>query len=171
MEHDERHWHVIGVDPGFSGALARVRLDAQGFETLTETLRMPVEKTRWGRLVAVHELARWLRDHPARVAVLEHAQAMPKQGASSGYNYGRAVGALEAAVRLAGPERIEWVTPRQWKRALGLSASKREALALASLRYGEAARAPHWPVVAASGAAEAALIAGWWLDRRPRPDG
>ena len=30
MERGEHHWHVIGVDPGFSGALARVRLDAQG---------------------------------------------------------------------------------------------------------------------------------------------
>ena len=161
--------YVIGVDPGFSGALARVAVDRLGFETLDASLRMPVDKTRWGKLVAVHALARWLREYPADVAVIEHAQAMPKQGVSSGYNYGRAVGALEAAVRLAGPERIEWVTPQRWKRKMGLGADKGEAVALASLRYGERARAAHWPIKAASGVAEAALLVAWWLDSRPTP--
>jgi hypothetical protein len=55
-------------------------------------------------------------------AVIERAQAMPKQGASSGFKYGRSVGSLEAVIALCGIPRAEAVlialTPIQ-----GISAS------------------------------------------------
>lgn len=44
---------------------------------------------------------------------------MPRQGISSGFNYGRAVGALEAAVACCEiPMTI--IEPSVWKRAMGL---------------------------------------------------
>ena len=54
------------------------------------------------------------RHKPIR-ALIERAQAMPKQGASSGFKYGRAVGAIEAAIALCSIP-VEIVEPSAWKR-------------------------------------------------------
>jgi hypothetical protein len=43
-------------------------------------------------------LRAWIVTHKPQHAYIERAQAMPKQGASSGFKYGRAVGAIEATL-------------------------------------------------------------------------
>lgn len=60
--------------------------------------------------------------HPDR-AVIERAQAMPDQGASSGFIYGRAVGALEACVEGAGV-RLYVIESTAWKKYHGLRGGK-----------------------------------------------
>ena len=51
---------------------------------------------------------------------------MPRQGASSGFKFGRATGAIEAAIALSGLP-VEIVEPSVWKRALRLPGKDKEA--------------------------------------------
>ena len=55
--------------------------------------------------------------------MIERAQAMPKQGAVGGFKYGRAVGAIEAAIALCGIP-VTIVEPSVWKRFHGISAAR-----------------------------------------------
>jgi crossover junction endodeoxyribonuclease RuvC len=58
--------------------------------------------------------------------VIERAQAMPKQGASSGFKYGRAVGAIEAVIACCEiPMAI--IEPTAWKKFHHLRGSDKEA--------------------------------------------
>ena len=153
---------ALGADPGLTGAVAVVENGR-----LQCARRLPVMETRRGQMLDAAELARWLNGRPAvDVVVIERAQAMPRQGVASSFNYGRACGALDAVLRLACPEaRMEWVAPSSWKRALGLNADKNRSLAEATLRFGEAARREYWPRKSDNGVAEASLLAAWAAER------
>jgi len=59
-------------------------------------------------------------------ALIERAQAMPRQGSSSGFKYGRAVGAIEATVALCSIP-MEIVEPSAWKRFWHLPGKDKEA--------------------------------------------
>ena len=86
--------NVLGIDPGLSGGLAIVagpRLVAVG--------DVPTTGDKAKRRVDVTALLGWIRANPPDHAIIERAQAMPEQGSSSGFIYGRAVGALEACVQ------------------------------------------------------------------------
>ena len=65
------------------------------------------------------------RHRPVR-ALIERAQAMPRQGSSSGFKYGRAVGAIEATVALCSIP-MEIVEPSAWKRFWHLPGKDKEA--------------------------------------------
>jgi crossover junction endodeoxyribonuclease RuvC len=58
--------------------------------------------------------------------LIERAQAMPHQGASSGFKYGRAVGAIEAAITLCSIP-VEIVEPPAWKRFWKLPGKDKES--------------------------------------------
>jgi hypothetical protein len=103
----------------------------------------------------VNGLKRTRPDH----AVIERGQAMPRQGASSGYKYGRSVGALEAVVMLCEIP-LTIVEPTAWKKSHGLSgcggdkeASRQRALQLFPSAHDFLSRKMD------HGRAEAALIA------------
>ena len=153
---------TLGADPGLTGGLGIVE-DGR----LRCAVRLPVMETRRGKTLDAVMLAQWLDARPAvDVVVIERAQAMPKQGSSSGFNYGRGYGALEAVLRLTYPEaRMEWVAPSAWKRALGLNADKSRSLSEATLRFGETARREYWPRKSDDGVAEASLLAAWASER------
>jgi hypothetical protein len=55
-------------------------------------------------------LQQWLLVHAPYRAFIERAQAMPKQGSSSGFKYGRAGGAIEAIVAVCNIP-LEFVEP------------------------------------------------------------
>ena len=67
-------------------------------------------------------------DREARAfdAYVERAQAFPGQGASSGFSYGRAVGAIEAVMALCTIPMI-LVEASAWKRRLRLPGKDKEA--------------------------------------------
>jgi hypothetical protein len=90
-------------------------------------------------------------------AVIENVHAMPKQGVSSSFSFGRALGVAEGVLAGNGLS-LRYVSPAKWKKALGLSAdkgvSRRRAIEL-------------WPdhrkaFGVKDGRAEAALLAWWW---------
>lgn len=154
---------IIGVDPGLTGAVGVLEVEGT-FRTLFD---LPVIRDRslaWidgDRLVSALLAAK--RDAPARV-IIERVSAMPKQGVASSFTFGVTFGSILAAVQcLRLP--IEFVTPGQWKRALGLGADKRASLDRARLLFpgADLSLAKH------HGRAEALLIAHWAL-RHLRPE-
>lgn len=138
---------ILGVDPGITGGIAF--LFPASNRVIAEDI--PVA----GGEVDVDTLAARIRQMAPTVAMIERAQAMPKQGVSSTFKFGMAYGALRAVVAaMQVPTHL--VTPAKWKGHFRLSADKEQTRAMA-LRL--------WPGVGSfarkkdHGRAEAALIA------------
>jgi crossover junction endodeoxyribonuclease RuvC len=93
---------ILGIDPGIAGGLAIVVINDSAAPDLIDAIDIPVIGLKAKERVDVLAVRTWINTHQPQQALLERAQAMPKQGASSGFKYGRAVGALEAAVTLCG---------------------------------------------------------------------
>jgi hypothetical protein len=91
---------ILGIDPGVHGGLAVVSFPDPkgGRKILIDAIDIPVVGLKAKERVDVSSLIRWVKDCAVDYAVIERAQAMPAQGASSGFKYGRATGAIEAAV-------------------------------------------------------------------------
>lgn len=106
---------ILGIDPGLRGGLALI--EVWPHETLVH-FAVDVPLFGSGHVDAKHvydEISGWRVD----CAWIERAQAFPGQGASSGFEYGRAVGALEACVHAAGVP-LALADPRTWKKHFNL---------------------------------------------------
>jgi crossover junction endodeoxyribonuclease RuvC len=104
---------VLGIDPGIRGGL--VVVSNNGIGNLIDAVDIPTVGDGAKERVDVIAVRDWIEHHKPDLAVIERAQAMPRQGASSGFKYGRATGALEAAVTLCAVP-IEIIEPTAWKR-------------------------------------------------------
>ena len=100
---------VIGIDPGKSGGVAGIPgADSEWAPAWAE------EVPTCGKEIDGHELARKLREIAPEMVIVEKAQAMPKQGVTSMFNYGRGFGLILGVLEgLAIPYRL--VTPQAWK--------------------------------------------------------
>jgi crossover junction endodeoxyribonuclease RuvC len=161
---------ALGLDPGIRGGLAVV--DSE--RGLLAAIDIPTIGVGASERVDVLAVAEWIRAQQPDLAFVERAQAMPKQGASSGFKYGRATGSLEAAIILALVS-FEVVEPPAWKKAFRLRGKEKEAARQRALELFPAAHA----LLARKrdhGRAEAALIALFGLkgfrreaEREPEP--
>jgi Holliday junction resolvasome RuvABC endonuclease subunit len=106
---------ILGVDPGVHGGLAIVAIDNSAAPKLVDAIDIPVAGTGAKERVDVLALRAWLATHRPHHALIERAQAMPKQGASSGFKYGRAVGAIEGVIACCEIP-LTIVEPAQWKK-------------------------------------------------------
>jgi hypothetical protein len=116
---------ILGVDPGLSGALAVVEL-INGVPMLLDVVDMPCTGSGAKARIDAIAAAEWIGKHAPSVAYVERAQAMPRQGASSGFLYGRLVGAIETVVTLCRVP-VTLVEPSTWKRRLHLPGKDKEA--------------------------------------------
>lgn len=143
---------ILGIDPGQSGGLALI--DRYGVVQFAEA--MPVARNAVAT-VDVREMARLLTDRHVEFAYVERAQAMPKQGVSSSFNYGVIFGSTLTALAWLGIG-YELVQSAKWKRDLGLTSDKRQSLDRVRQIY---------PALTLKrkddGIAEAILIARWGL--------
>lgn len=147
---------IIGIDPGLSGAVAILDTRANYF-TVHD---MPVfELKRNGkakREVNGPELARLVSEAGADIAVVEAVGAMPGQGVSSVFAFGKGFGIALGV--LAGRIRTEMVPPATWKKAMGLSGLGKDASrAIVTKLYPSEAK--QFARVKDDGRAEAVLIA------------
>ena len=117
---------ILGVDPGIHGGLAVVAVEDGAAPRLVEAIDIPVIGTGAKERVDVAAIRNFIDRHQPGRALIERAQAMPKQGASSGFKYGRAVGAIEAAIALCAIP-VEIVEPSVWKRFHKLPGKEKEA--------------------------------------------
>ena len=107
---------VLGVDPGIHGGLAVVEVANGAAARLIDATDIPTVGTGAKERVDVLALRTWIQTHHPNRAGIERAQAMLKQGASSGFKYGRACGALEAVLACCEVP-FEIVEPSVWKKA------------------------------------------------------
>lgn len=147
---------ILGIDPGYSGAIARLDTDT---ETL-KILDMPIAPSTKGKTeLDLHALAEALEcpvTAAGCVSVLEKVATMPGQGISSAFRFGEGYGAIQMALVGHGWER-NYVTPTVWKKHFKLSKDKGASRALASQRFPGYAQL--FSRVKDDGRAEAVLLA------------
>jgi len=148
---------ICGIDPGLSGALAM--LDARTgelrvFDMPTFALARGGKNKREIDVVGLANLIAADR-HPGHTFI-EQVGAMPGQGVSGVFAFGKAYGIIIGVLAARGVP-MTFVNPRVWKKALGVPAAKDGARARASQLMPTSAF--WWPLVKHDGRAEAALIA------------
>jgi crossover junction endodeoxyribonuclease RuvC len=117
---------ILGIDPGIHGGLAIVEIFDGAAPVLVDAIDIPVAGVKAKERVDVLAIRTWIEPHRPQHAYIERAQAMPKQGASSGFKYGRATGALEAVVACCAiPMSI--IEPSMWKKFHQLRGGDKEA--------------------------------------------
>jgi hypothetical protein len=123
----------IGIDPGLSGAIAILGVD----NYCLEVRDVPLTEAGGYDFCRMYEL---LDEVVAKHVygnvhlILEQQQAMPKQGVSSTFKTGFGYGAWHALCTIVMPD-FEVVSPRKWKKALGLTSDKEASRALAVKLY------------------------------------
>jgi crossover junction endodeoxyribonuclease RuvC len=151
---------AIGVDPGLSGALAVYDSETHALEVYdTPTLNL-ARNGKNKREVDHYALARIVDEitgrHRHAQAFVELVGAMPGQGVSSVFAFGKSYGVI-IGVLAANFLPITFVSPVVWKRALKVPKAKDGSRARASALFPR--DAGRWSRVKDDGRAEAAMIA------------
>lgn len=124
----------LGLDPGKSGALAR--LDPTTMDLTIDD--MPLGKTPTGKdEIDIRALAQLLvpsQGYTRHIAVLEKVASMPRDGHAGAFTFGQGYGALRMAIIGHGYE-DRYVTPPVWKKHFRLSKDKGVSRAYASTRF------------------------------------
>lgn len=146
---------VIGIDPGFSGALAFY--DGK----LQNAVDMPCHGEGTKRGIDCARLAELIREFDPQAVFLERVHAMPGQGVASMFRFGESFGAVRGVVG-ALQITIYLITPQKWKKALGLPKEKEAARRKATEMFPK--QAAIFARKMDGGRAEAALLA-WYGSR------
>lgn len=169
---------VLGIDPGLSGGLAIVG-GGNDRARVINCMSVPVTGEGAKRRPEFLAILAFIEDNPPDAAFIERAQAMPDQGSSSGFIYGRAVGYLEAAV--AGMRiPLHVIESSAWKKHYALSGRDHRGDKLGSPQVKENSRqmalqriptsAPYLTRKLDHNRAEAILIAAYGRDRLMNPN-
>jgi crossover junction endodeoxyribonuclease RuvC len=150
--------YYLGIDPGISGALAV--LDEN--EDIVQIFDMPTLEVITGKSkkqrVNPHSIVSELKlFKDQRIeGLIEQVNAMPNQGVTSMFSFGRSLGILEGV--LAGLDiPYNLVTPTVWKKRMGVNSSKDGARELAMRTW--SSKSELFKRKKDDGRAEAALLA------------
>jgi crossover junction endodeoxyribonuclease RuvC len=148
---------IIGIDPGISGAIAV--MDGNG---LFHVADMPTLEVMSGKTKKRHISAAGLRDilldYKHAHVFVERVSAMPGQGVTSMFNFGRSAGIIEGVVVALGMP-YTYVSPAVWTKAVGRAAGKDASRARAMELFPN--ESYMFQRVKDDGRADAALIAYW----------
>lgn len=114
---------VIGVDPGITGAVARYN----GVHLIVEDIPS-VEAAKRGSDLNYDGLRDLMNIMfaGAEAAYIEDVHAMPKQGVSSMFKFGKGFGAVIMAVSFLEIPRF-MISPMKWKMEMGLTSDKEKS--------------------------------------------
>jgi crossover junction endodeoxyribonuclease RuvC len=148
---------ILAIDPGLNNGIAVL----DGERRLLLATEIPPIGEGASRRLNMTSFADILVQFHVAHAVVEDVSAMPKQGVSSTFRFGRAAGALEGALAaLRVP--TTFVRPAIWKRDIGAKAKQAEDVRALAIQT--------WPDMAHRFArskdhsrAEAALLGLWFL--------
>jgi len=152
---------VMGVDPGLSGAICVMHIKDNA---IVDMIDMPVIKKKskarkQGYLseVDMYELARLvdLYTKHVRICVIEEPGAMPNQGLSSTFRFGKTCGQLQGMLIGYGVLVVP-IKPMIWKPMFGLS-TKEDSMSRASLEFPDFKDL--WKLKKHNDRAEAAILA------------
>ena len=145
---------IAGIDPGLNGAVAFLDGD------IVETHPMPVLLLKRGKgmkgEIDAHALAALLWGGHAEHVIVEAVGAMPGQGVTSSFAFGKGFGVVLGILAAIGSP-YTLVPPRTWKGAIGVNSAKAGSVARASQLF--PANTDQWALKKAEGRAEAALLA------------
>ena len=114
---------IISIDPGLTGAYAFF-FDRD----LVNVFDMPISAKANGKgnqlnaVLLSQNLDEWAIDK----AIVERVHAMPKQGVTSVFGFGRTLGVIEG-ILAARNIPIEWITPQKWKKIHGIIGKDKDA--------------------------------------------
>ena len=138
----------IGVDPGKSGGYAMIN-----------TMYNKAIAKPWDDAEFVHDMREIYLDDESSVCCLEKVGAMPGQGVTSMFTFGKSAGFIEGVLTAFGIS-YQLVPPQTWKKAFSLNSDKQTSIEVCqklypyvSLYRTERCKKPH------DGMAEALLMA------------
>jgi crossover junction endodeoxyribonuclease RuvC len=114
---------ILAIDPGASGALAFFSVATGTLDVVDMPVMEIVRNGKTKREISPRLLANEIRQRMPSVAVLERVGAMPGQGVSSMFAFGRGLGQTEGVIAALGLP-ITYVTPRAWQKAVGARGGK-----------------------------------------------
>jgi crossover junction endodeoxyribonuclease RuvC len=154
---------VLGVDCGIRGGLAIVELNDGAAPQLVDAIDIPVVGVGAKERVDALAIRVWIERHAPQHAYIERAQAMPRQGTSSTFKYGRATGCIEAVMTCCEIP-ITIIEPSAWKKFYQLRGGDKESARQRALQLFPAAHA-WFALKRHHNRAEAALIALYGASR------
>ena len=116
---------IISIDPGLSGAVAVFSLAGE----LNTVFDIPTSAKTSGKgnqinaVLLAESVQQWAR---VTKAIVERVHAMPGQGVTSMFGFGRSMGVIEG-VLAAQNIPIDWITPQKWKKIHGLIGKDKDA--------------------------------------------
>ena len=119
---------IIGIDPGLKGGAAQIDIHGNLLRGFCWNDKKRIEVQPF-----LHEFTKMLHGEVVMV-VVENVHAMPGEGRSSGYVFGRATGTLEGIAQ-AYQLPLSWLTPNQWKSRLRIGKDKDESRVWAQRRW------------------------------------
>lgn len=118
---------IVSIDPGLTGAIAFI--DASG----AHVEDMPTMGDGKHRIVDAANLSAMIEVRTPEIAYVERVSAMPGQGVSSMFKFGRSVGVIEGVLgALEIP--VVYVTPQSWKKHAGLIGTAKDAARMAAIQ-------------------------------------
>jgi crossover junction endodeoxyribonuclease RuvC len=112
---------ALGIDPGMRGAVAVI--DPGGLATVWDADGSPAR--------AVCQAVWSIYGEDNWVATIESVHAMPGQGVTGVFGFGRAYGEALGALYALGVTEPNFVSPQRWKKYYGLGREKYASLELA----------------------------------------
>ena len=152
---------ILGIDPGSSGGIAIIENKINSLPKIIYASRMSVVSQFGKKIVDVQKISYQLKQYNIDVSIIEKVHAMPRQGVTSSFQFGRSFGGIEALCYLHS-KRVDYVAPATWKKNLGLGSSKKDSLDMARLKFGNL---EFWNIKSNDGIAEAALLTLFWLNK------
>lgn len=117
----------IGIDPGISGAL--FFLADEGDWLTVHDMPIMAKSSGKGNQINPYELHGIIEGETRGykpTAYLERVNAMPGQGVSSVFSFGKSAGIIEGVLAAMGIK-VVMVTPNKWKKAAGLTGKDKDA--------------------------------------------
>ena len=150
---------LMSIDPGLSGAIA-VFIDDVLIDIVDTPTHELTRNNKTKRQISASALAGIFTQHHPDHVVVEKVTAMPGNGATSMFSFGRSFGVIEG-ILAAYNIPATYVMPSVWTkgigRGLGKDASRARACELYPSHQQKFAR------VKDDGRADAVLIGAWWL--------
>ena len=152
---------IMGVDPGSKGGLSIIKNCSNKLPKIMFFTRMPVVNIYGKKIVDTLKICGDLSKYKIDIAIIEKVHAMPRQGVTSSFQFGRSFGGIEALCYIFA-KRVDYVAPAVWKKAIGLGSSKKDSLDMARLKFGNQ---DVWKIKSNDGIAEASLLTLYWLSK------
>jgi crossover junction endodeoxyribonuclease RuvC len=153
---------LMSIDPGLSGAIA-VFIDDVLIDIVDTPTHELTRNNKTKRQISASALAGIFTQHHPDHVVVEKVTAMPGNGATSMFSFGRSFGLIEGIVG-AYELPVTYVMPSVWTKGIGRGLGKDASRARACELYPQ--HQQKFARVKDDGRADAVLIGAWWLKAR-----